>query len=79
MHASVAAAPLAAWVKANISYSSVLESVAPLEKELDKVLHLLIGALFSYTDAFQRQTNPWRNHALEFRSCRERWRGWITK
>jgi hypothetical protein len=37
LHASVAAAPLAAWVKANISYSSVLESVAPLEKELDKV------------------------------------------
>ena len=37
MHASVAAAPLASWVKANISYSSVLESVAPLEKELDKV------------------------------------------
>jgi dynein heavy chain 2 len=36
MHASVAAAPLAAWVKANIAYSSVLESVAPLEKELDK-------------------------------------------
>lgn len=38
MHASVAAAPLAAWVKANLSYSSVLESVAPLERELEKVL-----------------------------------------
>jgi dynein heavy chain 2 len=32
--ASVAAAPLAAWVKANIKYSSVLESIAPLEREL---------------------------------------------
>mmetsp|Transcript_33539 Transcript_33539/g.74227 ORF Transcript_33539/g.74227 Transcript_33539/m.74227 type:complete len:2007 (+) Transcript_33539:3-6023(+) len=31
---SVAAAPLAAWVKANIAYSKVLEKVAPLEAEL---------------------------------------------
>lgn len=31
---SVAAAPLAAWVKANMSYSKVLEKVAPLENEL---------------------------------------------
>ena len=31
---SVAAAPLAAWVKANMAYSKVLEKVAPLESEL---------------------------------------------
>lgn len=31
---SVAAAPLAAWVKANIRYSVVLEKIAPLEGEL---------------------------------------------
>ena len=32
---SVAAAPLAAWVKANVKYSLVLEKIAPLEAELD--------------------------------------------
>ena len=32
--ASVAAAPLAAWVKANIKYAQVLEKIAPLEGEL---------------------------------------------
>ena len=31
--ASVAAAPLAVWVKANIQYSVVLEKIGPLEKE----------------------------------------------
>ncbi|XP_057314672.1 cytoplasmic dynein 2 heavy chain 1-like isoform X2 [Hydractinia symbiolongicarpus] len=31
--ASVAAAPLAAWVRANIQYSKVLEKIEPLEKE----------------------------------------------
>lgn len=31
---SVAAAPLAAWVRANMAYSKVLEKVAPLESEL---------------------------------------------
>lgn len=31
--ASIAAAPLAAWVKANIKYSFVLEKIGPLEKE----------------------------------------------
>jgi len=33
---SVAAAPLAAWVKANIRYSVVLEKIQPLENELSK-------------------------------------------
>ncbi|KAJ1446203.1 dynein heavy chain and region D6 of dynein motor-domain-containing protein [Pelagophyceae sp. CCMP2097] len=33
---SVAAAPLAAWVKANIRYSVVLEKIQPLEAELAK-------------------------------------------
>ena len=30
----VAAAPLAAWVKANVKYSTVLEKIAPLEEDL---------------------------------------------
>ncbi|GMH35100.1 hypothetical protein BSKO_02968 [Bryopsis sp. KO-2023] len=34
---SVAAAPLAAWVKANIAFSRVLQKVAPLEMELEKL------------------------------------------
>jgi dynein heavy chain 2, cytosolic len=33
---SVAAAPLAAWVKANIRYSIVLEKIEPLEQELQE-------------------------------------------
>ena len=33
---SVAAAPLAAWVKANIRYSVVLEKIRPLERELSQ-------------------------------------------
>lgn len=32
---SIAAAPLALWVKANIQYASVIEKVAPMEKELN--------------------------------------------
>ncbi|PRP81711.1 hypothetical protein PROFUN_10811 [Planoprotostelium fungivorum] len=35
---SKAAAPLAAWVKANVQYSSVLESIGPLEKSLAKLV-----------------------------------------
>lgn len=31
--ASAAAAPLAAWVKANVQYSHVLERIEPLERE----------------------------------------------
>ena len=31
--ASTAAAPLAAWVKANVTYSAVLEKINPLEQE----------------------------------------------
>eukprot|EP00798_Chlamydomonas_sp_ICE-L_P023166 gene23167-30374_t len=35
---SVAAAPLASWVKANLAYSKVLEKTAPLEAELAMLL-----------------------------------------
>ena len=35
--ASTAAAPLAAWVKANIKYSYVLEKIEPLETEQNKL------------------------------------------
>jgi dynein heavy chain 2 len=34
---SVAAAPLAAWVKANLKFSMVLEKIAPLELELNQL------------------------------------------
>ncbi|KAJ1562887.1 Cytoplasmic dynein 2 heavy chain 1 [Nowakowskiella sp. JEL0078] len=38
---SVAAAPLAMWVKANIRYSTVLESIGPLETELARLTKTL--------------------------------------
>ena len=38
---SVAAAPLAAWVMANIRFSLVLEKIQPLEAELDEEVHKL--------------------------------------
>uniref|UniRef100_A0A0N5CE75 Cytoplasmic dynein 2 heavy chain 1 n=1 Tax=Strongyloides papillosus TaxID=174720 RepID=A0A0N5CE75_STREA len=36
--ASVAAAPLASWVKANLQYAKILEKIQPLEKEKEKLL-----------------------------------------
>ncbi|XP_054598719.1 cytoplasmic dynein 2 heavy chain 1 isoform X1 [Nothobranchius furzeri] len=39
--ASAAAAPLAAWVKANVQYSFVLERIGPLEKEQSGLLENL--------------------------------------
>lgn len=35
--ASVAAAPLAAWVLANLQYSEILEKIAPLENEKNEL------------------------------------------
>lgn len=35
--ASVAAAPLAAWVTANVRYSLVLDKIKPLEREQNKL------------------------------------------
>lgn len=34
---SAAAAPLAAWVKANVKFSYVLEKIGPLEKEQNQL------------------------------------------
>lgn len=34
----MAAGPLAAWVRANLAYSTVLERCAPLQKQLDDVV-----------------------------------------
>ena len=48
--ASIAAAPLAAWVKANVSYAAVLERIAPLEEEqsgLRKYIKLFKYHLFT--------------------------------
>ncbi|KAF5283232.1 hypothetical protein FQA39_LY17379 [Lamprigera yunnana] len=42
--ASVAAAPLAAWVTANVRFSSVLENIKPLEKEQNKLKQNLASA-----------------------------------
>ncbi|PIC50086.1 hypothetical protein B9Z55_000113 [Caenorhabditis nigoni] len=36
--ASAAAAPLAAWVKANLEYSKILEKISPLENEKNKLI-----------------------------------------
>ncbi len=41
---SVAAAPLAAWVKANIRYSLVLEKIEPLEEQLNEAKQALDAA-----------------------------------
>jgi dynein heavy chain 2, cytosolic len=38
---SVAAAPMAAWVKANIRYSLVIEKIEPLEAELEQEIYKL--------------------------------------
>ena len=38
---SVAAAPMAAWVKANIRYSLVIEKIEPLEAELEQEVYKL--------------------------------------
>lgn len=35
--ASVAAAPLAAWVAANVKYSQVVDKIRPLEREQNKL------------------------------------------
>ncbi|KAJ8926442.1 hypothetical protein NQ314_021231 [Rhamnusium bicolor] len=35
--ASVAAAPLAAWVAANVKYSRVMDKIRPLEREQNKL------------------------------------------
>ena len=42
--ASVVAAPLAAWVTANVQYAAVLERIAPLEQEEQKLLRGLRAA-----------------------------------
>ncbi|CAD6190911.1 unnamed protein product [Caenorhabditis auriculariae] len=42
--ASVAAAPLAAWVLANLQYSQILEKISPLENEKNKLLKNLAKA-----------------------------------
>ncbi|XP_069942834.1 cytoplasmic dynein 2 heavy chain 1 isoform X1 [Cherax quadricarinatus] len=59
--ASTAAAPLAAWVKANVRFSYVLEKVKPLEKEQDKLQRNLekaeaqIGELSAGLDDVDKQ------------------------
>eukprot|EP00957_Ditylum_brightwellii_P172189 13108086-Ditylum_brightwellii.AAC.1 len=50
---STAAAPLAAWVKANLKYNSVLEKIKPLQTEL-KVESKSIEISHSELDSYER-------------------------
>uniref|UniRef100_A0A8C8DIA2 Dynein cytoplasmic 2 heavy chain 1 n=1 Tax=Oryzias sinensis TaxID=183150 RepID=A0A8C8DIA2_9TELE len=50
--ASAAAAPLAAWVKANVQYSFVLERIGPLEKEQAGLLDLPVYSTLSCATLF---------------------------
>lgn len=43
--ASAAAAPLAAWVQANVRFSRVLERIAPLENEQAKLQRLFTNVI----------------------------------
>lgn len=47
--ASAAAAPLAAWVKANVRFSYVLEKVKPLEQEQNKLQRYVVTDLCENT------------------------------
>jgi dynein heavy chain 2 len=42
VRASSAAAPLAAWVTANLEYSAILEKIAPLEQEKSKLVKYVL-------------------------------------
>uniref|UniRef100_A0A5K4FDN9 Cytoplasmic dynein 2 heavy chain 1 n=1 Tax=Schistosoma mansoni TaxID=6183 RepID=A0A5K4FDN9_SCHMA len=55
--ASVAAAPLATWVRANVQYAKVLERIAPLEKEHAKLKQSLIQAENSLTNLTKGLSN----------------------
>lgn len=46
--ASVAAAPLAAWVLANLQYGQILEQVAPLEREQRQLAEYEMKRGFSF-------------------------------
>lgn len=46
--ASVAAAPLAAWVLANLQYGQILEQVAPLEREQRQLAEYEMRGGFSF-------------------------------
>ncbi|XP_031341052.1 cytoplasmic dynein 2 heavy chain 1-like [Photinus pyralis] len=48
--ASVAAAPLAAWVTANVRYSTVIENIKPLEREQNKLKQNLATAELQLTE-----------------------------
>ncbi|CAH8515920.1 unnamed protein product [Schistosoma mattheei] len=55
--ASVAAAPLATWVRANVQYAKVLERIAPLEVEHAKLKQSLIQAENSLTSLTKGLSN----------------------
>lgn len=46
--ASVAAAPLAAWVLANLQYGQILEQVAPLEREQRQLAEYVFSFVFRF-------------------------------
>lgn len=46
--ASVAAAPLAAWVLANLQYGQILQQVAPLEREQRQLTQWVYISTYSF-------------------------------
>ena len=52
--ACVAAKPMAAWVKANLQYSEVLETIQPLEEELERCI-LSLQTSASRLDEFEQE------------------------
>ncbi|CAH8846367.1 unnamed protein product [Trichobilharzia szidati] len=55
--ASVAIAPLATWVRANVQYASVLERISPLEAEHNKLKSSLLQAENSLTNLAKDLSN----------------------
>lgn len=66
----MAAAPLAAWVRANLEYAAILEKIGPLEAEkakLMKLVYIRIQDLIKKTifllfiEICRRLKNKWAN------------------
>lgn len=67
--ASVAAAPLAAWVLANLQYGQILEQVAPLEREQRQLAeYALLILLNARTLRFFRHSSP---YGVSFYLCHQ--------
>ena len=65
---SVAAAPLAKWVKANIRYSLVLEKINPLERELREANEVLKRSEDRLSEC-QNELNSIDDKVKELKNC----------